>query len=193
LVKWVENGIELEALSEAEIDVEAQKFGETKESITKEAKRLGWSPEYLLLHLRKESRITDVFANLEEEEEEEEEEDDSFIKIVSRNNPIFVNRQMSFTYVKNGNLITDKLPTIPNNVIVCDGCNDLIENDDVGLLMLDLQTCWGTQCKKCRKKYFSSLVVVWDKEGKPPDDKMMTLEEYVKYLNDSYGEDDNDL
>lgn len=126
-------------------------------------------------------------------EEEDEEENNSFIKIVSRNNTMFVDRHMSFTYVKNGNLITEELPTIPNNTIVCDGCNSLIEDNDVGLLMLDLQTCWGTQCKVCRKKYFSPLVVVWDKEDKSPDDKMMTLKEYVKYLNDSYGEDNNDL
>lgn len=188
MVKKVEHGIELESLSESEIDVKAQELGETKESIIEEAKRLGWSPEYLLLHLRKEMRITEAFANLEEEEEDEEDDNNSFIKIISRNNPMFINRQMSFTYNKNGKLITEKLPTIPNNTIVCDGCNSLIEDDDVGVLMLDLQTCWGTQCKICRKKYFSSLVVVWDKEGKPPDDKMMTLKEYVEYLNDSYEE-----
>ncbi len=89
-----------------------------------------------------------------------EEEDNSFIKIVSRNHQMFKNRSMSFTTVRNGEIITEKLPTIPDSVIVCDGCNALIKDDEVGLLMLGPNRCWGTQCKNCIKIYYSTLPVV---------------------------------
>ena len=94
-------------------------------------------------------------------EEENEETDNSFIKIVSRNHPMFKNRSMSFTYVnEEGKTITEALPTIPDSEIVCDGCNSLIKDDTVGLYMTDKDHYWGTQCKKCIEKYFSEVPVV---------------------------------
>ncbi len=96
------------------------------------------------------------------ETEEVEEEDNSFIKIVSRNHPIFKNRAATFYSMQNGKLNAEKLPTIPDNIIVCDGCNELIKDEEVGLLMLEPDRCWGTQCKKCRVEYYSELPVVRD-------------------------------
>ena len=91
---------------------------------------------------------------------EEEEEDNSFIMMVGRDNPIFKNRSMKFYHLKGETLIMHKLPTVPDSVIVCDGCNNLILDDEVGLLMLEKDHCWGTQCKSCIKEYFSTLPVV---------------------------------
>ena len=54
---WVENGIELEAFSEHKIDEKARELCETTKTVLEEAKRLGWSPEYLLWHWKKEERI----------------------------------------------------------------------------------------------------------------------------------------
>lgn len=91
--------------------------------------------------------------------EEDEEEDNSFIMLVGRDHTIFKNRGMTLIHVDNGELITEKLSTIPDSIIVCDGCNGLIKDEKVGLLMLEEDHCWGTQCKTCVKKYFSSLPV----------------------------------
>ncbi len=93
-------------------------------------------------------------------QEEEEEVDNSFIKIVGRNHQMFKDRSMKFYHIKGETLIMHKLPTIPDSVIVCDGCNDLILDDEVGLLMLEPNRAWGTQCKKCISEYFSKLHVV---------------------------------
>ncbi len=54
---WVENGIELEAFSEQKIGEKARELGETAKTVLEEAKRLGWSSEYLLWHWKKEERI----------------------------------------------------------------------------------------------------------------------------------------
>ena len=94
--------------------------------------------------------------------EEEEEVDNSFIKIVSRNHEMFKNRCSTMYTMDNGNIVAESLPTIPDDIIVCDGCNDLIEDEEVGLLMLEKDRAWGTQCKKCRVEYFSELPVVRD-------------------------------
>ena len=37
---------------------------------------------------------------------------------------------------------------------------DLINDEEIGLLMLEPNQCWGTQCKNCIKKHFSKLPVV---------------------------------
>lgn len=98
------------------------------------------------------------------EEEIENEADKSFIKIVSRNHPMFKLRCASLiTMNKEGKIITETLPPIPDDTIICDGCNSLIKDDFVGLLMLEVNRCWGTQCKDCVKKYFSDLPVVYEK------------------------------
>ena len=95
--------------------------------------------------------------------EENEEVDNSFIKIVSRNHPMFKLRCASLiTMNKEGKIIAETLPTIPNETIVCDGCNNLIKDEFVGLLMLEVNHYWGTQCKNCIKKYFSDLPVVYE-------------------------------
>ncbi|KKM80195.1 hypothetical protein LCGC14_1342380 [marine sediment metagenome] len=94
------------------------------------------------------------------ETEEVEEKDNSFIKIVSRNHPIFKNRGSILYSMQNGKLNAEKLPTVPDNVIICDGCNELIKDEEVGLLMLEPNRCWGTQCKNCRVEHFSELPVV---------------------------------
>lgn len=94
---------------------------------------------------------------------------------------------MTFTTVKNGEVITTPLATIPNGTIVCDGCNKMMKGENIGLLMLDLQTCWGTQCESCVKKYFSEIPLVWD--NPPADVKSMSTEEYVNNLNDIKGEE----
>ena len=96
-------------------------------------------------------------------EEENEETDNSFIKIVSRNHPIFKNRCSGFTYRDNDRkIITKTLHPIPDDVIICDGCNSLIKDDTVGLYMTDKDHCWGTQCKRCIEKYFSEVPVVYE-------------------------------
>ena len=90
----------------------------------------------------------------------EEEQDDSFIKIVSRNHEIFTNRHTTLYSAKDGKIVATELPTIPDNIIVCDGCNNLIKDEEVGLLMLEPNRCWGTQCKSCIKEFFSELPVL---------------------------------
>jgi len=97
---------------------------------------------------------------MNETEEEEEDMDDSFIKIVSRNHEIFTNRHTTIYSVNNGNIVSTVLPTIPDHIIICDGCNNLIKDEEVGLLMLEPDRCWGTQCKKCIKEYYSELPVL---------------------------------
>jgi len=91
---------------------------------------------------------------------EEEEEDNAFIQMVSRNHQMFKNRNMTFYSKQGKNIVATILPTIPDNIIVCDGCNDLIKDEEVGLLMLEENHVWGTQCKKCISKYYSELSVV---------------------------------
>jgi len=93
-------------------------------------------------------------------EECEEEEDNSFIQIVSRNHQMFKNRSMTFYSQQSGKIVEEKLSTIPNDIIVCDGCNNLILDEEVGLLMLEPNHAWGTQCKSCILKYYSKLPVV---------------------------------
>ena len=93
-------------------------------------------------------------------EEEYEEEDNSFIKLVNRTHPMFSNRNATFTYAKDGKLVTEKIASIPDSVILCDGCNSLITDDVVGLYMLAPNHPWGTQCKSCREEYFSEVPVV---------------------------------
>ena len=93
-------------------------------------------------------------------EDDEEEEDNSFIKIVSRNHRIFKNRHTILYSMKDGEIIKDVLPTIPDDIIICDGCNSLIKDEEVGLLMLEEDRCWGTQCKTCVKEFFSELPIV---------------------------------
>ena len=92
--------------------------------------------------------------------DESEPEDKSFIKLVSRNHPMFSNRESTCTFVRDGKLITERIASIPDSVILCDGCNNLIKDDIVGLYMLTPTHPWGTQCKKCRKEYFSDVPVV---------------------------------
>lgn len=93
--------------------------------------------------------------------EEFEEEDNSFIKLVSRNHPMFSNRSASISFVSDDGMVkTEKIATIPDDTIICDGCNDLIKDDIVGIYMLSPTHPWGTQCKKCIKEYFSEVPVV---------------------------------
>ena len=96
-------------------------------------------------------------------EEENEETDNSFIKIVSRNHSIFMNRSCNFLYLDTfGKFTREELTSIPDNTIICDGCNSLIKDDTVGLYMTDKDHCWGTQCKVCIEKYFSEVPVVYE-------------------------------
>ena len=56
----------------------------------------------------------------------------------------------------------EKISEVPNDVIVCDGCNSLIEDEDIFLLIIGEprhESIWGSQCPKCVEKYYSELEI----------------------------------
>ena len=57
----------------------------------------------------------------------------------------------------------EKIAEVPDNDIICDGCNDLIEDDYIFLLMLqegdEEPRIWGSQCPNCIKEFFSDLEI----------------------------------
>ena len=55
-----ENGLLIEDLTDAEFEAQCKAIGEKPESMIKEAERLEWSKEFLLIHYKKEKRIKEV-------------------------------------------------------------------------------------------------------------------------------------
>ena len=90
------------------------------------------------------------------------------IKIVSRYDPRHFADRVSRIYAANPDFSVDwsvdpvYLP-IPDDLIVCDACNTMIEGKTVNLLVLDGHV-WGTVCGDCKAKYHSKLLVVEDYE-----------------------------
>lgn len=62
MAERIEHGIRIKELSDIQMEEKAERFGYTLIELKEEAKRLGWSPEYLLAHEAKEERISRVFA-----------------------------------------------------------------------------------------------------------------------------------
>ena len=88
-----------------------------------------------------------------------EEEDKSFILYVNKEqfHKLFPNRA---TKIFGSDGITRQLDIIPipKDLIVCDGCNtDMSEEEIIPLFMLDTEMCYGVECKRCIDKYFSTL------------------------------------
>jgi len=50
---------------------------------------------------------------------------------------------------------------VPDDSIVCDSCNDLIDTLIISLLIIN-DRVWGTVCEKCRIKYHSDLSEIDD-------------------------------
>jgi len=87
------------------------------------------------------------------------------LKKVSREDPMFSGRAIYFQPIlEDGSPgIPEKVADVPDNDIICDGCNNLIEDDEVYLLILqegdEEPRIWGTQCKECVEEYYSELEV----------------------------------
>ena len=66
MVERIEHGIKIKELSDCQLEERAERFGESLKSLKDEAERLGWSPEYLLVHYTKEESISNVFKRWKE-------------------------------------------------------------------------------------------------------------------------------
>lgn len=81
---------------------------------------------------------------------------ENYILRVSRNSPRFRNRAI---IVAGGGEVV-KIP-VPDQIILCDACNDEIQTEQVNLLVID-GGVWGAICEGCRVEYHSELPI---KEG----------------------------
>ena len=52
-------------MNDKELERKAKKFNETLDSLKEEAKRVEWTPEYLLQHWDKEKRLVELFKRQE--------------------------------------------------------------------------------------------------------------------------------
>ena len=78
----------------------------------------------------------------------------NYIKRVSRNDPMFQNRVIAVISANSKTAIP-----VPDQLIVCDGCNDEIKTDQISLLVLDSHV-WGAICEKCRRNYHKKLPII---------------------------------
>ena len=77
----------------------------------------------------------------------------NYILRESRNSPRFKNR--TITVVGGGSVV--KIP-VPDEIILCDACNDQIQTEQVNLLVVD-GGVWGAICEGCRLEYHSKLPI----------------------------------
>jgi len=81
------------------------------------------------------------------------------IKLVPRNSQFFQNRKIAIMSFGKRDI---REISIPNNLILCDICNDEIKTSKIMLLFLskrDKQP-YGTLCLTCKKKYHSKVKIV---------------------------------
>ena len=75
------------------------------------------------------------------------------IRRVSRNDPMFKDRSIIVRSAHSKTVIP-----VPDQVILCDACNDEIKTDTVNLLVID-GGVWGTVCEGCRLRYHKGLPI----------------------------------
>lgn len=76
-----------------------------------------------------------------------------YILKLPRDHEIF-RRPMVFTTIdKFGNMIQEKIYK-PDDTIICDGCNKLIEDDEILCLVFCEGYIHSAQCPECVKEYF---------------------------------------
>jgi hypothetical protein len=66
---------------------------------------------------------------------------------------MFSGRGIYFANLDTG--IKELISEVPDNEIICDACNALIETDDVLLLCYirdGIEYCWGAECQDCADK-----------------------------------------
>ena len=77
----------------------------------------------------------------------------NYILRESRNSPRFKNR----TIIVSGGSEVVTIP-VPNEIILCDACNDEIQTEKVNLLVVD-GSIWGAICEGCRLKHHRNLPI----------------------------------
>ena len=73
---------------------------------------------------------------------------------ISRNSPCFKNRAIVVGF-GGGEVV--KIP-VPDEIILCDACNDQIQTEQVNLLVVG-GGIWGAICEGCRLEYHSKLPI----------------------------------
>jgi len=83
------------------------------------------------------------------------------IKLVSRNNSIFLNRSTQIMGFDKNSYSYSKI-SIPNNLIVCDVCNILLLTKKIMLLFLSKKDKYpyGTLCPLCKKRHWDKVKVI---------------------------------
>ncbi len=80
-----------------------------------------------------------------------------YILKLPRENEIF-GRPMVFTGLdENNNIVDVSVIPKPANTIICDGCNNLIEDEIILCLVFTEGYIHSAQCPECVKEYFSDF------------------------------------
>jgi len=83
------------------------------------------------------------------------------IKVVNRNNPIFLNRSTKIFGISEKSFSYSKI-NVPNNLILCDVCNILILTKKIMLLFLSKRDKhpYGTLYPLCKKRNWDKTEVI---------------------------------